>query len=219
MFDTDKIINLIQREVPKGINAVKLEGGAMVDSLKNNDEGKNAAIGAAAAGALGAVLLSGVMGKFGKKLATYGGLAALGTLAYNAWQKHKGDTNEVLFLPQDSKARTEMGKITLKAIINAMKADGKIDDTERARLYNKLQKANLTDEEKAFLLEEIEKPIDTDGLVKAASTPEIASEIYAASFVAINPEGTSEKAYLDDLAQRLNIPADLVAHIHSEALS
>lgn len=218
MFDPDKIIAALQRELPKGIDAIKTEGGAIIDRVKSDDNSKNTAMGAAAAGALGAVLLSGVMGKFGRKLATYGGLAALGTLAYQAWQKHQGTGDETKFLPTDTVERATIGKATLKAIINAMKADGKIDDAERARLYNKLQKAALSDEEKAFLLEELEKPIDTEALVAAATTPEIALELYAASLVAINPDGAAEKAYLADLAQKLNLAPELIAHIHAGAL-
>ncbi|WP_240006478.1 tellurite resistance TerB family protein [Pseudaquidulcibacter saccharophilus] len=218
MFDPDKIIAALQRELPKGLEAIKTEGGALIDKVKSDDNSKNTAMGAAAAGALGAVLLSGVMGKFGRKMATYGGLAALGTLAYQAWQKHKGDGDEGKFLPTDSAARATIGKATLKAIINAMKADGKIDDSERARLYNKLQKAALSDEEKAFLLDELEKPIDTEALVAAATTQEIALELYAASLVAINPDGVAEKAYLADLAKKLNLAPELIAHVHAGAL-
>lgn len=208
---------MLQRELPKGLDAVKTEGGALIDRVKSDDQSKNTAMAAGAAGALGALLLSGVMGKFGRKVATLGGVAALGTLAYQAWQKHGGSTDEGKFLPSNAEQKTAFGKANLQAIINAMKADGKIDDAEKAKLYEKLQNAGLSDEEKAFLLDELQKPIDTGAIVAAATTPELALSLYAASLVAINPDGAAEKAYLADLAVKLNLAPELVADVHEEA--
>jgi uncharacterized membrane protein YebE (DUF533 family) len=218
MFDADKIIAMLQRELPKGISAVKTEGAALIDKVKSNEDSKNTAMAAGAAGALGALLLSGVMGKFGRKVATIGGLAALGTLAYQAYQKNGGGTSEQVFLPQGAQ-KDALGKATLKAIINAMKADGKIDETEKAKLYGKLQDADLSDDEKAFLLDELNKPIDTAGVVASADTPETALQLYAASFVAINADGIAERAYLDDLATRLGISPDLAQNVRTEAMA
>ncbi len=218
MFDADKIISALQRELPKGLSAVKTEGSAMLNRIKSDDQSKNAAMGAAAAGALGTLLLSGVMGKFGRKLATAGGLAALGALAYDAWQKHSGSNGEQKFLPNDAN-REALGKLTLKAIINAMKADGKIDDAEKSKLYNSLQNADLSDEEKSFLFDELNKPIDTEGLVALAIDEQSALEIYTASFVAINPDGEAEKAYLGDLANKLKITPELAQSVRDEALA
>ncbi len=219
MFDPDKIIAMLQRELPKGLNAVKTEGGAMVERVKSDDNAKNTALAAGAAGALGALLLSGSMGKFGRKVATLGGIAALGTLAYQAWQKHGGTTDETKFLPSTDVQKAAFGKANLQAIINAMKADGKIDDNEKAKLYERLKGENLSDEEKAFLLDELQKPIDTGAIIAAATTPELALSLYTASLVAIDPNGEAEKAYLADLAQKLNLSEQLIADIHAEALA
>lgn len=217
MFDADKIIAALQRELPKGLAAIKTEGSAMLNNVQSDDKSKNTAMGAAAAGALGALLLSGVMGKFGRKVATLGGVAALGGLAYQAYKKHAGtNADEQKFLPQGEQ-KEALGKLTLKAIINAMKADGKIDDSEKVKLYESMKNADLSDEEKAFLFEEMNKPIDTIGLVSGVTNPETALEIYAASFVAINPDGEAEKAYLFDLASRLNITPELAQSVRDEA--
>ncbi len=219
MFDADKIISALQRELPKGLGAVKTEGNAMINRIKSDEQSKNTAMGAAAAGALGALLISGVMGKFGRKLATAGGLAALGALAYDAWQKHGGGKGgeDQKFLPNDAN-REALGKLTIKAIINAMKADGKIDDSEKSKLYNAMQNADLSDEEKLFLFDELNGAIDTDGLVALAIDEPTALEIYAASFVAINPDGEAEKAYLSELATKLKITPELAKTVYDEAM-
>ncbi len=218
MFDADKIIAALQRELPKGLNAIKTEGGAMIDRVKSDEQSKNTAMGAAAAGAIGALLLSGVMGKFGRKVATIGGVAALGNLAYQAYKKHSSNASEQKFLPSGEQ-KEALGKLTLKAIINAMKADGIIDENEKAKLYESLKNADLSDEEKAFLFDEMAKPIDTNGLIAQINDTETAIEIYAASFVAINPDGIAEKTYLNDLALRLNISPEIAQSVRDEALS
>ena len=51
----------------------------------------------------------------------------------------------------------------------------------------------------------------------AAGGPEQAAEIYLASRLAIDPDHPAEHAYLDALASRLSLPAELVAHLESQA--
>jgi uncharacterized membrane protein YebE (DUF533 family) len=223
MFDADKIIRALQTELPKALQAVKAEGQSTVDKVRTNDDARNVAMGAGAAGVLGGLLLSGVGGKFGRQVATLGGLAALGTLAYKAYQKHQGQASAEtapsgVFLPSTIAGKEAIGKATLRAMISAMKADGQIETGEKAKLFERLGKVDLSDAEKAFLFEELAKPLDINAVVADATSPEVAAELYAASLVAINLNGAAEKAYLADLAARLKLDAGLVAELHSEAL-
>jgi uncharacterized membrane protein YebE (DUF533 family) len=224
MFDANKIFAALQNELPRALSAIKTEGQGTVDRIKTDSNAKSAALGAGAAGVLGGLLLSGVGGKFGRQVATLGGLAALGTLAYNAYQKHKGDAPSDTapagpFLPATTQARETVGKATLRAMIMAMKADGQIEAGEKAKLFDRLGQVNLTDEEKAFLFDEMAKPLDITMVVADATTPELAASLYAASLVAINVDGAAEKAYLSDLATRLNLDRGLVQTLHAEALT
>jgi uncharacterized membrane protein YebE (DUF533 family) len=224
MFDANKIFAALQNELPRALDALKTEGQGTVNRIKTDEGAKNAALGAGAAGVLGGLLLSGVGGKFGRQVATLGGLAALGTLAYNAYQKHQGGAGaerapDGPFLPATTGASETIGKASIRAMIMAMKADGQIETGEKAKLFDRLGKVNLSDEEKAFLFEEMAKPIDLNAVVADATTPELAASLYAASLVAINPDGAAEKAYLADLATRLNLDAGLVSTLHSEALT
>ncbi|MCU0881352.1 MAG: tellurite resistance TerB family protein [Hyphomonadaceae bacterium] len=222
MFDADKILRALQTELPKGLSALKTEGRQAVDQVKGNQDSRNLALGAGAAGLLGGLLLSGVGGKFGRKVATAGGIAALGALAFEAYKKHKGADaagDGQVFLPNDTASREAVGKSALRAMIAAMKADGQIEATERARLFDRLGQVSLSDEEKAFLFDELAKPLDMAAVVAGADSAEMAVEIYAASLVAIDPERPAEKAYLADLASRLSLDPGLVANIHAEALA
>lgn len=222
MFNADKIIRALQTELPRGLDALKTEGQGMANQVRTNEGSRNTALAGAAAGLLGGLLLSKAGGKFGRQVATLGGLAALGGLAYSAYQKHKGSTgagSQDLFLPQSEAARESLGKATLRAMIAAMKADGQIENAEKARLFDRLGQIDLSDEEKAFLFDELATPLDIQAVVAGATSPELAVEIYAASLVAIDPTRPAEKAYLADLAVRLRLDPNLVSQIHAEAVA
>ena len=55
-------------------------------------------------------------------------------------------------------------------------------------------------------------------VVAAAVTPEVAVEIYAASFLAIDPDDPAEQAYLAMLASRLKLDPGLRAAVETEAV-
>ena len=75
----------------------------------------------------------------------------------------------------------------------------------------------LSSEEKAFVFDELASPLDIDAVVARADTPEHASEIYAASLVAMKPDTAAERGYLDALAFKLKLPQGLVDEIHRQA--
>jgi len=58
--------------------------------------------------------------------------------------------------------------------------------------------------------------LDIDQVVAAATTPELAVEIYAASVLAIDPDDPAEQAYLAMLASRLKLEPGLRAAIERE---
>lgn len=54
-------------------------------------------------------------------------------------------------------------------MINATKADGKIDKDEVTRIIGKLGEMGIDSEAKEFVTTEMQKPMDTDSLIQAAS--------------------------------------------------
>jgi len=111
-----------------------------------------------------------------------------------------------------------MSLAILRAMIAAAKADGHIDAQEHSRIFAKLNEHDLDTEEKAFIIDELRKPLDIDAVVAAAVTPELAVEIYAASVLAIDPDDPAEQAYLAMLASRLKLEPGLRAAIEKEAV-
>lgn len=195
----------------------------IVTALKTDPNMQRTA-GAGAAGLAAGMLLG---GGGVKKIVQYGALAAIGGLAYNAWQKSRqnsdaGDVDtppEGPFLPPraDEAAQDALGKTLVRSMIAAAKADGRIDADEKERIFQRLEDMNLSAQEKAFVFDELSTPLDIEAVVRGADTPEHAAEIYAASLVAIEADTATERAYLQTIASRLSLPDALVEEIHRAA--
>lgn len=219
MFDAQK---LLQEVLGGGNSKDGKRGGMSSDTLK----------GAAIGGIAGLLLGSKGGRKLGGSALKMGGMAALAGLAYKAWQNWQEQQRQQstapqeardvtpkpqeTFLPQQKSEQNELSLTLLSAMISAAKADGHIDAVEQTRIFAKLDKSNLSAEEKGFLMDEVRKPLDIDALVAKATTPERAAEIYAASLMAIDPDGSTEVEYLDTLAKRLNLDPGLRTSLEEE---
>lgn len=195
--------------------------------------------GAAAGGLVGLLLGNKKSRKLGGKAVTYGGMAVLGALAYKAWQdwqagkpptpaagRQEAEKEETLppppptgsrFLPQaeDQPRQDQLSLALLRAMIAAAKSDGHIDAEEQQRIFRHVSEAELTADEKAFVMDELAKPLDIEAVVAPADSPETAAEIYAASLLAIDPDTPAERGYLAMLAGRLGLDPGLVQHLHA----
>lgn len=184
----------------------------------------------AALGGLAGLLLGSKRGrKLGKSVVKLGGMAALGSLAWKAYNEWKSNSESAgaapeisrqaegtTFLPAAQSARDTLSLTLLRAMIAAAKADGHLDAEEQRRIFAKIGELDLDAEEKAFLMDELRAPLDIDAVVRSATSPEVAAEIYAISRLAIDPDHNAEKAYLAMLASRLALPDDLIARLDRE---
>jgi len=105
----------------------------------------------------------------------------------------------------------------IRAMIAAAKADGHISTEERTRIAGQIEAAGMDAEHRAFIEQELARPLDIDAVAASAATPEQAVEVYAASLLAIDPNGIAERGYLAMLAARLKLDPDLVAYLHANA--
>ena len=116
---------------------------------------------------------------------------------------------------QDLAAIENEAEIIVKAMINAAKADGRIDDAEVKKIIGKLQEDGLSEQEKQFFIQEASKPLDINELIKSAKgRPELAAQIYAASLLAIEVDTPAEKEYMQQLAKGLCLDSQVIEHIH-----
>lgn len=190
--------------------------------------------GGAVAGGLAALLLG---TKSGRKIAgnvvTYGGMAAVGALAYHAyrnWQAGKTPEQATTqasgvpllpppaatpFNPATESDQQTLGRNLMRAMIAAAKADGHVDATEQSNIFAQIDRLGLNADDKAFVIDELRAPLDVDAVASAARTPEEAAELYAASLLAIDVDNPAERGYLGMLAARLKLDDKLVAHLHA----
>ncbi|WP_280514918.1 tellurite resistance TerB family protein [Aureimonas sp. ME7] len=198
------------------------------------------AIGGALAGGLASHLLRGKRGKgLGGSAVKLGGLALVAGLGYKAWQNYQaqqraagvGAVPAQMRLPPEhipvaegtpfhpaapSEAETR-SRLLLSAMIAAAKADGYIDRDEEQAIFGRIDDLELDAEEKGVLMDELRRPLSIDEIVARAGSQETAIEVYTASVLAIDADHPAERAYLDLLAARLELPAELVAEIRRTA--
>ncbi len=183
----------------------------------------NLAKGAAAGGLL--ALLLGTRG--GRRLTgtavKLGGLAALGTLAYKAyqsWHAVKSTRPEEPGTPVDrltGEAAEKRGQILLKAMLDAAKADGHIDDEERAKILDQAKTLGLKEETLRFIEEQLQTPVDARAIAAEADSKETAAEIYLLSRMVIDAANDQEKRYLQQLAEALDLERDFVVQLERQA--
>ncbi len=101
--------------------------------------------------------------------------------------------------------------VMLKAMIQAAKSDGKIDDAEKARLLENL--GDVTREEMQFVQDELGAPVDINGLVR--QIPRGAEQqVYLMSVMGIDLDNQKEAQYLHDLATAIGLGKSEVNAIH-----
>jgi uncharacterized membrane protein YebE (DUF533 family) len=226
MFDPKKMLDdLLGTNVPGA-------GGTVRDKL--GQAGQMAKDNPLAAGALAAVLFGTGAGRAVTGSAVrLGGLAAIATLGYKAYQNYKnGDAPsataasgepDMIAPPTDAGFSTsdpaapnkEFTLILVRAMIAAARADGHITDAEKAKIGDKVAMSGMDPEAQDFLTNELSAPVDIDALVAAAETEAQRVELYTASRLTIDPKTRAERGYLDLLAGRLQLPDALVDHIEA----
>jgi uncharacterized membrane protein YebE (DUF533 family) len=108
----------------------------------------------------------------------------------------------------------DMATLTIRAMINAAKADGQIDPQEAQRLLGKMQEDGVTEEERQFVLMEMQKPMETDAIVRSVPNQQAAAQIYTASLMAIQVDTDAERHYLQELAAKLGLDRHAVGYLH-----
>jgi len=198
----------------------------IVKALQSDPALQKNLMSGAAGMAAGMLFSGGGLGKMVGNVAKAGAVAAVGGLAWSAWQNYQKNqpgtapaSTQDAFVPppQASYQQEELGKTLVRAMISAAKADGQIDAEEKDRIFKRLESMPLSSEEKAFVFDELSSPLDIDAVVARADTPEHAAEIYAASLVAMKPDTPTERAYLEALSFKLKLDPALVVEIHKTA--
>ena len=110
----------------------------------------------------------------------------------------------------------EQAERTIRAMIFAAKADGHIDDAEKAIINKKIASINSGREGKDLVQRAMSEPLDAGLVADGVNDPQEALGLYTMSRAIVNPDQYAERAYLDSLAQALNIPGDVRAQVDEQ---
>jgi uncharacterized membrane protein YebE (DUF533 family) len=151
-------------------------------------------------------------------------LSMLGALAINTHQKKlsaqsSGVPEEALVssLPKEqieAMSSSDTEKLIVQAMINAAKADGQLDQSEMDKIMGKAGEDGLTEEERQFIRDELNQPLNLNKLVSSVPNQMVATQVYAASLFAIDIDTEAEKSYLRQLTQALHLDIDAVKKLH-----
>ena len=219
--------NSILNQVLNGgqqITQQRKSGGTLGNILGNinNDTLKGFGGGVAATG-----LLSLLMGKkgFGSNALQMGSMAALGALAYNAWKNYQGgqaapaSAAQGQFIPAEERSQAQTAQaseLTIKAMIAASAADGRIDTAESSAILAQIGTENA--EARAWLEQQIHNPPTPQTLAaEVGNDPALAAEIYLASRIVCGDLDRREIVYLHELAEALHLDDALVEKLEHQA--
>jgi uncharacterized membrane protein YebE (DUF533 family) len=199
-------------------------GMGTVDRARQSGDLGKYATGAAAGGAL-ALLLGSRRGRsLGSSALKLGSIAAIGALAWKAYQEHQARQGgaaapaavkgfEALPAPQLELHSQAM----LAAMIAAAKSDGHMDERERGLVEAELTRLDADPATRRWVEDELRRPVEPAEVARAATSPEMAAEVYLASVLVADETTTMERAYLDALARELKLPAALKADLDAKA--
>jgi len=208
-------------------------GRSVKDRLDQQSGSGGFVRGAAAGGLLGLLLGGKGLKNMAGGVIGYGGAAAIGALALQAYQKYQQQKGagavsltpeqfanlspDALPHAQPAADGSPFQLVLVRAMVGAAKADGHVDAEEQQRLFSEVERLGLDSEAKAFVFDLLSQPVDLASVSSAVATPEQGAEVYLASRMAINPDVPAERAYLDALAARLKLPAELRSQLDARA--
>jgi len=217
----ENLLETSQTATKKGLEIAEQQLG-----LPESGEQRDAMLDGLGKGALAAGAVAILLGTKGGRNLTgtalkVGGVAAVGGLAYKAfteWQQQQNvtiaDTGTPIAELKDSEANVRSEAI-VKAMISAAKSDGHVDADEQKLITSKVESLGLEEDITAFLMKELNKPLDVAEVVASSDTPETAAEIYLASAMVVDLTKTEERQYMDSLAAGLKLDPALVSQLEA----
>lgn len=207
-------------KVAMGVIVAKGVGKMMGGSRGGSGGGLGGLLGSLAGGS-GAAGLGGLLGGLTGKQGG-GGLGGIldslggGSKISNGSSGGLGDifNNSLQGNEVSSNAKQEKeAKVLLRAMINAAKSDGRLDDAEKQKITQHLD--DVSEEESRFVQQELSAPLDVKGFINDVPRG-MEEQVYLMSLFAIDLDSNEEAHYLDQLAKGLNISHETCNKIHDK---
>lgn len=117
-------------------------------------------------------------------------------------------------IPEPEPAQEDLAKILIRAMVNAAKSDGDIDQTEQQKIVANLGD-EVSDEERQFVISEMQSPLDAQGFIN--SIPQGAGpQVYMMSLLGIDLDSREEAQYLDTLRKGVSMSEQEANAIHQK---
>ena len=168
-----------------------------------------------------------------------GGTAAVGALAWKFYQKWSGANGaapqgqpaepapsaqsapsgwpaELQQTPPPAVSADQTALLLLEAMVFAARADGHIDDKERANIHNDVESLFPGRDMAQVLDTLLNKPLDPASLASRIANHDEARDLYRLSAMIIDVDHFMERSYLDGLAAALKIAPEEKAALDSE---
>ncbi|WP_207102484.1 tellurite resistance TerB family protein [Paracoccus shandongensis] len=182
--------------------------GQLGGGTKTRSAGAGGGLGDLLGGLLGGAAAGGLAGSLAKKDSQPTNDASFGELFNDAVVKQ--DEPEIAPTPEQN----AVAGLMLRAMIQAAKSDGTVDEAEKQRLLGKLGD-DLDDEERQFIRAQMAAPVDPEALARDVPAG-LESQVYLMSLLAIDLDHDDEVRYLGRLAQALKLDRPAIDEIHSQ---
>lgn len=116
--------------------------------------------------------------------------------------------------PPQRQAANDQATILIRAMCNAAKADGSVDQAEQQAIIGRL--GELDQQEINFLQQELASPVDVAGFARSVPQ-ELGPQVYALSVMTVKVDTREEVQYLTQLAQGLGLNQQTLDAIHQQA--
>ena len=110
----------------------------------------------------------------------------------------------------------ELAVRLIRVMIAAAHADGTMDEEEERAVLERLRGAELSAEEKMFLVEELHQPKSIEILTAGIDDPAVAKTMYMLAVAGITVDSEAERAWLNQLAQQLGLSRELQNFIEEQ---
>ncbi|WP_202907497.1 tellurite resistance TerB family protein [Mariniblastus fucicola] len=111
-------------------------------------------------------------------------------------------------------AANDQATVLIRAMVNAAKSDGRIDQTEQDNIVSKLGD-EVSEAEVKFLREEFAAPLDVAGFARQVPNG-LEQQVYFLSLTSIDLDTQKEAQYLGQLAQAMNLDPEVCNQIHDQ---
>lgn len=210
------------QSVRNGLSGMAGNMAGGIGNAVNSAGGFGALLGSAAFGGLLGTLLSGKTArKVAKGALVVGGTAAVGALAWKMFQKWSAPSPQEepvkatlcqpeLAPPAQEAAlpmREDAARLLLEAMLFAARADGHIDENEKARIREAAAQLFPSQNVDDLVARSLEQPLDPGVLAARVRNREEALDLYRVSAMITGGDHFMERSYLEALASSLGIDA------------